>query len=56
MITKINEICLKNIVANTSPSRANTMESYIDVGELDLQVATSKRAASMDMAGARKRL
>ena len=32
------------------------MESYIDVSELDLQVATKSRAASMDFAGARKRL
>jgi hypothetical protein len=32
------------------------MEAYIDVSELDLQVATKSRAASMDFAGARKRL
>jgi hypothetical protein len=54
---KINEICLKDIVKNTSPGRASTMEAYINVDELEMGVAVGKgRAASMDHAGAKRRL
>lgn len=56
MIVKINEVCLKTIVANTSPGRAGSLEAYIDVNELDLHVAPKTRAASMDHIGAKKRL
>ena len=56
LVKKINEVCLKHIVANTSPGRANSLEAYIDVSELELSVATKSRAASMDHVGAKRRL
>ena len=58
MIVKINEVCLKDIVKNTSPSRAGNRESYIKVEELQLGmgVGGKGRAASMDHAGAKRRL
>lgn len=57
LILKINEICLKDIVKNTSPGRAGNMEAYINVDELEMGVAVGKgRAASMDHAGAKRRL
>jgi hypothetical protein len=56
LVKKINETCLKAIVANTSPGRANSLDSFIDVSEMELNVATKTRAASMDHVGAKRRL
>jgi len=57
LIMKINEVCRKHIVENTSPSRAGTLEAYIEVNELDMGMAANKgRAASMDHVGAKRRL
>jgi hypothetical protein len=58
LIIKINEVCLKDVVKNTSPSRAGNLESYINVEELELGMAVGAkgRAASMDHAGAKRRL
>jgi len=56
LVVKINEICLKNIVANTSPGRAGTLEPYINVNELDLNISSKTRAASMDHMTAKRRL
>lgn len=56
LVVKINAVCLKQIVANTSPGRAGSLEAYIDVDELDLGVAAKSRAASMDHVGAKRRL
>ena len=56
LVLKINEICLKHIVANTSPGRANDLEPYINADEIELSAATKTRAASMDHMGAKRRL
>ena len=56
LVVKINEICLKHIVANTSPGRAGSLEPYINVDELDLNLAGKGRAASMDHMTAKRRL
>jgi hypothetical protein len=56
LVKKINDVCLKAIVANTSPGRANNLEAYIDVSEMELNVATKTRAASMDHVGAKRRM
>lgn len=56
LIVKINEVCRKTIVENSSPGRAAFMEQYIDVNELDLNIGSNKRAASMDHMGAKRRI
>lgn len=56
LIGKINEVCLKTIVANTSPGRAGSLGAYIDVDKLDLNISSKTRAASMDHMGAKRRL
>ena len=56
LVLKINEACLKAFVDKTSPGRASTIEPYINVEELDLNIATKTRAASMDHVGAKRRL
>lgn len=57
LVIKINSICLKQIVANTSPGRAGTLEAYINVNEIDLlNLAGKNRAASMDHVAAKRRL
>ena len=56
LVVKINEICLKHIVANTSPGRAGNLEPYINVIELDLNLSNKTRAASMDHMTAKRRL
>ena len=57
MIVKINDVCRKDIVNNTSPGRAGNLEVYIEVNELDMGIAASKgRAASMDHVNAKRRL
>lgn len=58
LVLKINEVCLKDTVKNTSPSRAGNLEQYINVDELELTMAVGAkgRAASMDHAGAKRRL
>ena len=44
-------------MANTSPGRAGSLEPYINVNELDLNISSSKtRAASMDHMTAKRRL
>lgn len=43
-------------MANTSPGRAGTLEPYINVNELDLNIASKTRAASMDHMTAKRRL
>lgn len=55
LIEKINEVCRKHIVANTSPGRAGSLRPFINAEELDLPVSKN-RAASMDHVAARKRL
>ena len=55
MIEKINEVCKKHIVANTSPGRANDLQPFINSEELDLPISKN-RAASMDHIAAKKRL
>lgn len=55
-MVKINEICLKHIVANTSPGRASSLEPYININELDINLSTKNRAASMDHMTAKRRL
>jgi hypothetical protein len=47
---------LKHIVANTSPGRAGSLEPYINVNELDLNIGSKTRAASMDHMTAKRRL
>ena len=56
LVVKINETCLKNIVKNTSPGRAGDLEQYINVNELELNLVTKHRSASMDHVGAKRRL
>ena len=56
LVVKINEVCLKAVVAGTSPGRAGDLEAYINTSELELNVATKHRAASMDHVGAKRRL
>lgn len=56
LIAKINEVCLKTVVANTSPGRAGSLEAFIDVKTLDMNQSAKSRAASMDHAGAKRRL
>lgn len=57
LVIKINSICLKQIVANTSPGRAGSLEAYINVNEIDLlNLAGKNRAASMDHVAAKRRL
>lgn len=56
LVVKINEVCLKTIVANTSPGRAGSIEAFVDVSDLDLKLATNSRAASMDHVTAKRRL
>ena len=55
LIEKINEVCRKHFVANTSPGRAGDLRPFINLEELDLPVSKN-RAASMDHVAARKRL
>jgi len=43
-------------VANTSPGRAGSLEPYINVNELDLNLASKSRAASVDHVTAKRRL
>lgn len=57
LVGKINEACLKEIVANSSPGRAGNLEAYINVNEMDLNMASSKvRPASMDHMNAKRRM
>ena len=57
LVVKINEACLKEIVANSSPGRAGQLEAYINVNEMDLNMASSKvRPASMDHMNAKRRM
>lgn len=56
LIGKINEVCLKTIVANTSPGRASQLEAFIRVEEMDMNISSKARAASMDHVGAKRRL
>lgn len=58
LVLKINEVCLKETVKNTSPSRAGHLEQFINVDELELTMAVGAkgRAVSMDHAGAKRRL
>jgi hypothetical protein len=57
LIGKINDVCRKHIVDNTSPGRAGNLEAYIEMNELDMSIAANKgRAASMDHVNAKRRL
>jgi hypothetical protein len=57
LISKINDVCRKHIVDNTSPGRAGNLEAYIEVNELDMGIAANKgRAVSMDHVNAKRRL
>ena len=53
---KINEACRKHITASMPAAQADSVEPYINVSELELDVATKGRAASMDHVGAKRRL
>ena len=55
-MVKINEVCLKQVVAYTSPGRADSITAFIDVSELDFKIATGNRAASMDHIAAKRRV